>query len=114
MSQNTVVPPLPSRISQPAGSPNSSVSPARTAPTRSFTGAWRWLVPRIVPFAPAKAATCSGRTLDGPQPKRPSDGSRSPGIEMLVGSVAVLTGTVWRMIAVRRPLNPVGPQPPRK
>ena len=44
-SQNTVVPPLPSTISQPSGSPNSSASPARTAPTRCFTGGWRCDVP---------------------------------------------------------------------
>src|SRR6476469_6579232 len=46
------------------------------------TGAWRWLVPRYSPASAARAATASGRTLDGPHPNRPSDGLRSSGIAM--------------------------------
>lgn len=40
----------------------------------SFMGFWRWEVP--ISFEPEvpKAASCSGRNLDGPQPKRPSFG----------------------------------------
>ena len=48
------------------GQPNSSVSPARTAPTRFLTGAWRWEVPSsAVPLA-ARCCTDWGRTLAGP------------------------------------------------
>src|SRR5215217_3419152 len=48
-------------------------------PTSPRTGAWRWLVPRKVGAAAARASTASWRTLDGPLPKRPSPGRRSPG-----------------------------------
>src|SRR5947207_8921326 len=78
-SQNTVVPPLPSTTSYPAGSWKSSARPDRTRPTTDRTAGWRWLVPRYdVPVA-ASAATASGRTFDGPQPNRPSDGSKPAG-----------------------------------
>ena len=47
---------------------------ARRGPRRRrrFTGAWRWEVPSQSRPAAASASTASGRTLDGPQPKRPS------------------------------------------
>src|SRR5215207_10396740 len=48
-------------------------------PTTERTGAWRWLVPRKVGAAAARAATASCRTLDGPLPKRPSRGRSSLG-----------------------------------
>src|SRR5215211_5672776 len=48
-------------------------------PTTDRTGAWRWLVPRKVGAAAARAATASWRTLEGPLPKRPSRGRRWPG-----------------------------------
>src|SRR5690606_20527491 len=78
-SQNTVVPPFPSTISHPSGRPNSSVSPARTDPTTFFTAGWRCEVPitsEPLPGSPAetRACNCSGRTLEGPQPNRPSAG----------------------------------------
>src|SRR6478609_1052155 len=54
--------------------------PSRTAPTRFLTGAWRWDVPRRdVPVA-ASASSASVRTLEGPAPKRPSEGLMSAGI----------------------------------
>ena len=55
--------------------------PSRRRPTTTDTGAWRWLVPRYEPaHARPGAATASGRTFDGPEPKRPSPGSRSAGM----------------------------------
>ncbi len=66
-SQKTVVPPLPSTISQPSGRPNSSPRPARIEPTRFFTGGLRCDVPSRDVVAPATtASTCAGRTFDGP------------------------------------------------
>ncbi|MDQ1663750.1 MAG: hypothetical protein QOJ68_3730, partial [Blastococcus sp.] len=40
------------------------------------------------------ASTCSGRTRDGPQPNRPSAGSRSVGIVGLVTSTALYRACV--------------------
>ena len=91
-SQNRVEPPLPSRISQPSGRPNRSTSPLRTEPTRFLTGACRCDVPSRFWFAFARASACSGRTFDGPHPKRPSTGNRARGISMVFGSM--LTGPV--------------------
>ncbi len=51
--------------------------PHRTRPTSDRTGAWRCDVPSSVAPTAARAATCSGRTLLGPEPNRPSRGSRS-------------------------------------
>lgn len=82
MSQNAVVPPLPSTTSYPSGRENRSVSPARTRATRFFTGFCRWEVPITFAPASARAASCSGRTFEGPQPKRPSAGLMSAGITM--------------------------------
>src|SRR3954463_15828767 len=56
--------------------------PLRSRLTMNRTVAWRWLVPRNSPASAASASTASGRTLDGPHPKRPSDGSRSAGMRM--------------------------------
>ena len=53
--------------------------PARTRPTRSRTGAWRCEVPISV-GALGEPASASGRTFEGPQPKRPSAGFSSAGI----------------------------------
>ncbi len=53
--------------------------PERTRPTRSRTGAWRCEVP-ISADCPASFSSASGRTFDGPQPKRPSAGLSSVGI----------------------------------
>src|SRR4051794_39711066 len=52
--------------------------------------------------APSVASACSacGRTFDGPQPKRPSSGSRSAGIVMLMcGSASQLS---WPPAGPRR------------
>ena len=49
-------------------------------PTTNRTAGWRWLVPRKSRPAAASAATASGRTFDGPLPKRPSAGSRPAGM----------------------------------
>ena len=54
--------------------------------------------------APARAASCSGRTLDGPQPKRPSEGSRSVGIRRSAGVVVEVTAP-----SVPEGLLPAGP-----
>ena len=97
-SQNAVEPPLPRITSYPSGSANSSARPDRTRPTWDFTVFCRCEVPRMVVAAPRRASTCSTRTLDGPQPKRPSTGSRSAGIVMVVGSVVV----TWVVLRVGR------------
>ncbi len=73
----------------------------------------------------ARYSTCSGRTLLGPEPKRPSEGSRSAGMVISVVWVAVLTGQpsrggrgtgvagpVSQTAALRRPRvhrHPLGP-----
>ena len=53
--------------------------PERMPATRSRTGAWRCEVP-ISAARSASAASASGRTFEGPQPKRPSAGFSSAGI----------------------------------
>jgi hypothetical protein len=89
-SQNTVVPPLPSTTSQPSGSRSRSATPRRTDATTERTGDWRWLVPSHDSPAEARAATASGRTLDGPHPNRPSAGRRSAGMRMSSGAVLIV------------------------
>ncbi len=81
-SQNTVVPPLPSTISQPSGSENSSANPERTEPTSALTWGLRWEVPMIEVEAATTASICAGRTFEGPQPKRPSTGRIDAGSRM--------------------------------
>ena len=78
-SQKAVAPPLPSTTSYPSGRENSAARPDRARCTRSFTGAWRCDVPITVAPAEASEASASGRTLDGPQPNRPSRGLISSG-----------------------------------
>ena len=78
-SQKAVDPPLPSTISYPSGSENSSARPSRTCPTTSLTGAWRWDVP-MRSLRVARCSSASGRTLDGPHPNLPSPGRSSVGI----------------------------------
>ena len=84
-SQNRVEPPLPSTTSYPSGRSNSSpVRPSDLAdqpPDRclSVRGAQQGR-----PVA-ASASRASGRTLAGPEPKRPSPGSRSGGISRCFG-----------------------------
>ena len=46
-------------------------------PTSSFTGFWRWEVPITAAPALARCSSCSGRTREGPDPKRPSAGFSS-------------------------------------
>ena len=81
-SQNAVVPPLPRATTCPFGKPKSSASPARMRRTTARTGAWRCEVPSSA--AAASAAACSGRTLVGPLPNRPSRGLSSSGMTMLL------------------------------
>ena len=81
-SQNTVVPPTPRSTSYPSGSCRRSAIPERMRRTTDFTPSRRWLVPRYVGAAAASAATASLRIFDGPDPKRPSDGSSSGGSRM--------------------------------
>ena len=56
--------------------------------TRSRTGAWRCEVP-ISSDCSASFASASGRTFEGPQPKRPSPGFRSAGIATMVSVVVI-------------------------
>src|SRR4051794_29669494 len=80
MSQNVVAPPLPSSTSYPSGALNNVASPSRTRRTTLFTPSWRCDVPRYDDPVAASAASCSGRTFDGPDPNRPSRGRSSAGI----------------------------------
>src|SRR4051795_8719280 len=80
MSQNVVAPPLPSTTSYPSGALNNVASPSRTRRTTLFTPCWRCDVPRYDDPVAARAASCSGRTFDGPEPNRPSRGRSSAGI----------------------------------
>ena len=79
-SQNTVVPPLPSTISQPSGSANRSARPGADGADEVLHRrlAVRRAERSCVPAA-SEASSCSGRTLDGPHPKRPSAGQQSCG-----------------------------------
>src|SRR6516162_646657 len=74
--------------------------PARTRPTCALTVFCRWLVPRYVVATEAKASTCAGRTLDGPDPKRPSEGRSSEGILM-----SGVSGTYEIMAPVTTPTS---------
>src|SRR5262249_42370043 len=93
-SQNAVVPPLPSTTSYPSGREKSSRNPARIRPTSERTGACRCEVPISDAPVLASAASCSGRTFDGPHPNRPSAGLRSAG--MLSCGVVVIPETLRR------------------
>src|SRR3954452_4719705 len=61
------------------------------------TVAWRWLVPRYSPAILARASTDSGRTFEGPEPNRPSPGSRSGGI-VISGVGVLVTVPLWRPV----------------
>ena len=89
-SQNAVVPPLPRATKLPFGRPKSSVRPRRIRRTTSRTGACRCDVPSS--GAAARAAACSGRTLVGPLPNRPSRGLSLSGMTMLVTQPGYATG----------------------
>src|SRR6266511_3143471 len=91
-SQKAVVPPLPSTTSYPSGTENSSASPRRSRATCSRTGFWRCEVPRYVVDTRDSASTAAGRTLLGPQPKRPSAGLISSGIRMSATGCASWSG----------------------
>src|SRR5919199_4901687 len=97
MSQNAVAPPLPRTTSYPSGREKKEVRPSRIRRTRSFTGVCRCDVPSTVVAIEDRYATCSGRTLLGPEPKRPSEGLRSAGI-VIVGAAVV--GVVVGVVAV--------------
>ncbi len=99
-SQNAVAPPLPSITSYPSGRAKSSRRPSRTCRTRFLTGAWRCEVP-IRSCRAANRASASGRTFDGPQPKRPSAGLRWAGICTVV-SVTVTTRALHSVTLGRR------------
>lgn len=61
--------------------------------TTLLTGFWRWLVPNTEAPTSTRDCSCSGRTLEGPQPKRPSAGLRSAGmigVEAIASSVPSL------------------------
>src|SRR4029453_10647355 len=70
-------------------------------PTSCLTGAWRCEVPIRADPAPARWASCSGRTFDGPQPKRPSAGLIAGGIWSGVG--VAFTGVCTVANAPRTP-----------
>ena len=89
-SQNTVVPPLPSTISQPSGRRNRSARPGpQGSDERASPVAGGAMSPATVRPAATRASSCSGRTLDGPQPKRPSAGRSSEGSRNSAGVSAV-------------------------
>ena len=71
--------------------------PPRTRATRSLTGRWRCEVP-ITSAASASFASASGRTFDGPQPKRPSTGAARR--EMRAGDAFVIGIGGDRVLAV--------------
>ena len=95
---------------------NRSLRPVRTRPTRSLTGFCRCEVPSRWASSVASLASCSGRTFDGPQPKRPSAGLSSSGMVSVVALVVMgLLGVgmgVPRRAAERSPSLPGG-SPPR-
>src|SRR5579862_9128323 len=64
-------------------------------PTRDRTAGCRWLVPSNVVPADCSADTASGRTLEGPHPKRPSAGRRSAGIRISVRA-GFVTVKLWQ------------------
>ena len=76
-SQKAVAPPKDKTISYPSGREKSSDSPSRTSPTTFLTAGWRWEVPMTSCAPLTTASICAWRTLEGPQPKRPSEGMRS-------------------------------------
>ena len=53
-----------------------------------LTVGWRWLVPRNDPPVAASAASASGRTFDGPDPKRPSAGQQVGGERRIFGGAS--------------------------
>src|SRR5262249_47422232 len=63
--------------------------PARIRPTSWRTGFWRCEVPSTAAPGPTTYCSCSGRTREGPEPKRPSRGLSSSGI--------LRSGVVWVM-----------------
>ena len=79
--------------------------------TRFLTGACRCEVPMTAAPSAARACSASGRTLDGPQPNRPSAGRSSAGMVMLIRGVP-LDGAVGRC-GRRRP-GPQGADPGRR
>src|SRR5699024_727186 len=81
-SKNAVDPPTPRTTSYPSGTANNSARPSCTLPTSFLTGGWRCDVPMSVVPVLASASSASERTLDGPEPKRPSPGCNSVGICM--------------------------------
>ncbi len=110
-SQNAVVPPLPSTTSYPSGREKNEVRPSRTRCTRSLTGFCRCEVPSTVVAMDARYSTCSGRTLLGPEPKRPSEGLSSFGIVIAGVCVAVVTRPVSRTGLRERRHRPDGRTP---
>src|ERR1700682_1220071 len=96
-SQNTVDPPLPRTISQPSGNENSALSPSRSEPTTERTRSCRCEVPIYVEPLATKASSASGRTLEGPQPNRPSAGSSALGIVISLG-LSTDTVPAWQPV----------------
>jgi len=52
-------------------------------------GACLWEVPKSWAPRVPKALSCSGRTLDGPHPKRPSAGKNSWGMRIVWGEIVL-------------------------
>ena len=69
------------------GSEKRLLRPARTSPTSALTGFCLWEVPMTAAPASARCASACGRTFDGPQPKRPSAGFSSSGMDSAVFAV---------------------------
>src|SRR5215510_1558916 len=76
--------------------------------TTDRTPSRRWLVPRYVGAASARAATASERIFDGPEPKRPSDGNSSLGSRMSVMRPSLPTGRFLQVLRSARHLALAG------
>lgn len=63
--------------------------PERTRPTSERTGAWRWEVPMTPSPSALNISIWAGRTLEGPEPNRPSRGRRAGGITRWLASAGI-------------------------
>ena len=121
-SQNTVVPPLPSTISQPSGRREQVGQPARTAPTSCFTGAWRCDVPTTVRPAASDGVELLGADLRRPAAEAPVGREQVGGhAQRRRGRVSV-TVPAWQpcrssesvtCLVSARPASPPSPNRPR-
>ena len=91
--------------------------PARTRPTTSLTGFCRCEVPITRRRRRRGMPSCSGRTFEGPQPKRPSAGLRSAGHLVASSGLASAAIEFQRCCAQAYGGYPIAPRwfsPPRR